>query len=188
MLRPGPRAAPSIASPGPGPVVPDERKGTDTVTQAEIIIAPGRQDIIMTRFFDAPPEAVFRGVTDPTLVPRWWSGGRFATEVETLEIRPGGLWRYIVRDPDSAGEFVFRGVCHAVDAPRRLVQTCEMEGMPAAVQLGVFTFDAADGGTAYREVSVFSSVEQRDAWVQPGMAETMSAGMDLLAEIAREAR
>ncbi|WP_075744010.1 MULTISPECIES: SRPBCC domain-containing protein [Actinoalloteichus] len=158
------------------------------MTQAEIIIAPGRQDIIMTRFFDAPPEAVFRGVTDPTLVPRWWSGGRFATEVETLEIRPGGLWRYIVRDPDSAGEFVFRGVCHAVDAPRRLVQTCEMEGMPAAVQLGVFTFDAADGGTAYREVSVFSSVEQRDAWVQPGMAETMSAGMDLLAEIAREAR
>ncbi|MFC7583883.1 hypothetical protein ACFQYP_09045 [Nonomuraea antimicrobica] len=38
----------------------------------EFVVEPGRQDIVMIRAFDAPPEVVFRVVTDPELIPRWW--------------------------------------------------------------------------------------------------------------------
>ncbi|AUS77321.1 ATPase [Actinoalloteichus sp. AHMU CJ021] len=150
---------------------------------AEITIAPDRQDITTTVTFDAPPAAVFRAITDPELIPRWWGAGNFETTVERMELRPGGLWRYVSRDP-AGTPYVFHGVCHDVDAPNRMVQTLEMEGLPGGVQLGVFTFEDLGGRTLHRQVSVFQSVEERDAWVQPGMSEIMREGMRRVGEIA----
>lgn len=36
-----------------------------------LIAEPGKQEISMSRDFNAPRELVFKAYTDPTLVPRW---------------------------------------------------------------------------------------------------------------------
>ena len=42
------------------------------------------QQVSFDRTFDAAPELVFRAVTEPELVERWWSAEDEQTVVETL--------------------------------------------------------------------------------------------------------
>ena len=55
---------------------------------------PERQDIVITRIFDAPMNLVFEAYVDPTLIPRWWGPKRFTTTVEEMDPRPGGSWKF----------------------------------------------------------------------------------------------
>lgn len=43
----------------------------------EIIIEPGKQDIVFKRTFDAPRDIVFRALMDPSLIPNWWGPRRY---------------------------------------------------------------------------------------------------------------
>ncbi len=37
-----------------------------------VVAEPGKQDLTITRIFDAPRELVFKAYTDPSLIPQWW--------------------------------------------------------------------------------------------------------------------
>nr|WP_046470112.1 SRPBCC family protein [Allosalinactinospora lopnorensis] len=154
------------------------------MAETEFVIEPGRQDIVMTRVFDAPREVVFRAYTDPELVPNWCGPHSLTTEVDRMDVRPGGLWRFINRGADG-NEYAFKGVYHDVVAPERVVSTFEFEGAPGHVLLSTVTFEMADGGTRLTELSVFQSVEDRDGMVQSGMEHGARESMDRLAEVAQ---
>jgi uncharacterized protein YndB with AHSA1/START domain len=153
----------------------------------EFVIEPGRQDIVITRVFDAPRDLVFKAVTDPTLIPNWWGPAKYEVIVDRAEVRPGGRWRFISRDTDGT-EYAFKGVYHDLVAPERVVQTFEFEGAPGHVSLETLTLEEVDGKTKYVGVSVFQSVEDRDAMVQSGMEEGAREGMDRLEEVVRSLR
>ena len=150
--------------------------------ETEIIIEPGRQDIVLRRVFDAPREVVFRALTDPDLIPSWWGPRRYETIVDRMEVRPGGLWRFLNRDADG-NDYAFKGVYHEIAAPERVVQTFEFEGAPGHVSLDTATLDEVDGTTTLLAVSVFQSIEDRDAMVQSGMEEGARETYDRLAEV-----
>ena len=141
----------------------------------EIVVEPGRHDIVIKRVFDAPRDVVFRAMTDPDLIPSWWGPGSLSTEVEVMEVRHGGRWRYVQRDADG-NEYAFRGVYHEV-SPERITQTFEWEGLPGHVSLDSLTLDEAGGRTTYLGVSVFQSVEDRDGMVASGMEGGLREGM-----------
>ncbi len=150
--------------------------------ETEFVIEPGRQDIVITRVFDAPREVVFKALTDPNLIPSWWGPARYETTVDRADVRPGGQWRYVSREADGT-EYGFRGVYHDIVAPDRVVQTFEFEGMPGHVSLDTATLEEVDGKTKYVGVSVFQSVADRDGMAQSGMEEGASEGFDRLAEV-----
>jgi len=141
----------------------------------EIVIEPGRHDIVIKRVFDAPRDVVFRAMTDPRLIPSWWGPGYLTTTVDVMEVRHGGRWRYVQRDPEG-NEYAFRGVYHEV-TPERTIQTFEWEGLPGHVSLDSLTLDEHDGRTTYLGVSVFQSVEDRDGMVASGMETGLREGM-----------
>jgi uncharacterized protein YndB with AHSA1/START domain len=93
----------------------------------KITAEPGKQELFITREFDAPRELVFKAFTDPKLYTQWL-GSRELTTLETFEPRNGGRWRHIDRDKDG-NEYAFRGVYHEVTAPERIIQTFEFEGL-----------------------------------------------------------
>ncbi|HEY7488385.1 MAG TPA: SRPBCC family protein [Streptosporangiaceae bacterium] len=150
----------------------------------EFVIEPGRQDIIIRRVFDAPPDVVFRAFTDPELVPKWMGPATYEAEVDRWNAESGGSWRFIHHAPDGT-VYAFKGVFHDVAAPDRLVQTFEYEGTPGHVSLETATFEEVEGKTQYVSVSVFQSVEDRDAMVKSGMEEGAGEGYDRLAELLR---
>jgi uncharacterized protein YndB with AHSA1/START domain len=153
--------------------------------ETEFIIEPGRQDIVITRVFDAPREIVFKAMTDPELIAKWWGPARYETIVEEADVRPGGVWRFINRDTEG-NDFRFHGVFHDITAPERVVQTFEYEGAPGHVSLETATLEDVDGRTKVVAMSVFQSVEDRDAMVQSGMAEGASETYDRLEKLLQD--
>jgi uncharacterized protein YndB with AHSA1/START domain len=153
------------------------------MSETEIIIEPGKQDIVFKKVFDAPRDIVFRALTDPTLVPAYWGPAKYDTIVEVMEPREGGRWRYIQRGEE--GEFAFRGVYHKV-SPELIVQTSEFEGFPGVPALEWVTLEEIDGQTHYTAVSLAPSVEARDGVVASGMEGGARELYDRLEVVIRE--
>ena len=149
-------------------------------------IEPGRQEILMTREFDAPRDLVFETMTDPDLLPRWWGPRSHTTRVDRMEVKFGGAWRYLVHDADGQ-ETAFRGAYHAVVAPGRLVTTFEWEGMPGHVGLVTTTLEEVGGKTRLTELSLFPSVADRDMNISNGMEGGATETMDRLEELLAKA-
>ena len=138
------------------------------MSKTEITAEPGIPVIVITREFDAPRELVFRAHTDPDLLAQWLGPRELTTTVDRYETRNGGTWRYTQSDPQGSS-CGFRGVFHGDPSPDAIVQTFEFEGVPGHVCLQSATFAERGGKTLLRTVSLFQSVEDRDAMVASGM-------------------
>lgn len=157
------------------------------MSETEFVIEPGRQDIVITRVFDAPRDVVFKAITDPDLIPKWWGPRRLDTVVDQMDVRPGGRWRFTHGDDDN-NVYGFRGVYHDVVAPERIVQTFEFEGAPGHVALETLTLEDAGGKTRYVARAVHESVEARDAMVESGMEGGARETIDRLDEVIQSLR
>src|SRR5260370_818008 len=91
----------------------------ETMAKTEYVIEPGKQEIIITREFDAPRELVFKAYTDPKLLPQWFGPREYTTIVDKMDVRPGGLWRFVQRNP-GGDELAFPGVLHDSVSPERI--------------------------------------------------------------------
>ena len=146
---------------------------------------PGTQEILITREFDAPRELVFKACTDPQLIPQWWGPRYLSTEVDKMDVRPGGQWRFLNRDAEGK-EFAFHGVYHEILAPERVIDTFEFEGLPETghVTLETMKLEELPGGrTGLSVQSVFQSVADRDGMLQSGMEEGLNDTYDRLEEL-----
>ena len=143
---------------------------------------PSDLEIGMTRVFDAPRELVYQAYTDPNHVPHWWGPRRMTTTVNTMDVRPGGAWRVVQRDPEG-NEYGFRGEYREVVPPERLVYTFEFEGMPGHILVETVTFEEQDGKTTRTSTALFDSVEDRDGMLESGMESGAIESWDRLEEL-----
>jgi uncharacterized protein YndB with AHSA1/START domain len=145
---------------------------------------PKTQDIVVTREFDAPRDLVFKVLTDPTLIPRWWGPRQYTTRVDKMDVRPGGQWRFVHQETDGSGtEHAFHGVYHAVVPPERIVQTFEWEGFPGHVAMETMTLEEVGGKTRMTVTSVFQTVADRDGMWATGMQSGARDTHDRLEEL-----
>ena len=148
----------------------------------EVIIEPGRQDVVLKRSFAAPRDVVFRALTDPEQIANWWGPRKYETIVDIQEPHDGGRWRYINRNRETGEEFGFHGVFHKV-SPDLTVQTNEFEGFPGVPALEWMTLEEHGGRTYLTAVSLAPSVEARDMIVATGMEEGARETYDRLEEV-----
>jgi uncharacterized protein YndB with AHSA1/START domain len=160
-------------------------KGRKNMAKTDIFAEPGKQEIRITRVFNAPREQLFRVCTDPNLVAKWWGPRKYETVVDKMDVRPGGAWRFLNRD-NGGNEHAFHGYYHEIASPERFVQTFEYEGAPGHVSLETFQFEEQDGKTLLTNIAVFQSVEDRDAMMQSGMEEGAHDLMNRLAELVEK--
>ena len=59
------------------------------------------REIVVTRVFDAPRERVFDAFVDREHVGHWWGPTGFTTTTHEMDVRPGGVWRFIMHGPDG---------------------------------------------------------------------------------------
>ena len=152
------------------------------MSKIDFIAEPGKQETVITRIFDAPRDLVFKAYADPNLVPQWWGPRKYTTRVDKMDVKPGGMWRYVQRDADGSMH-PFHGVYHEVVPSERLVYTFEYEGMPGHVMLETVSFEAQDGKTKMVDKSVFQSVEDRDGMINTGMEQGMAETLDRFEEL-----
>ena len=130
--------------------------------QRTVTMNAGEQTIGFSREFEAPAARVFEAHTDAALVARWIGPRGTELTMREFDARTGGRWSYVVAG--LGGEWAFFGSFHEVTAPSRIVQTFEYEGAPQRPSLEILTFtDIGDGRSRIDGLSVFPSVEDRDA-------------------------
>jgi uncharacterized protein YndB with AHSA1/START domain len=145
--------------------------------QTTITAEPGKQELFITREFDAPSELVFKAHTDPGLYVQWLGPRGYEMTLETFEPHSGGRYRYIHQDQDG-NEYGFHGVFHEI-SEELMIQTFEFEGLPEKghVTLDTMRLEKLPGDrTRITIQSVFQSVADRDGMVQSGMERGVNEG------------
>ncbi|HTR19874.1 MAG TPA: SRPBCC domain-containing protein [Gemmatimonadales bacterium] len=84
--------------------------------------ATRRDELVITRVFDAPPELVWKAWTDPEHFQRWWGPRDFTAPVCRIDLRVGGRYHWCMRGPDGK-DFWTTGVYREIVPLQRLVYT-----------------------------------------------------------------
>lgn len=150
-----------------------------------VLAQPGTHELVITREFDAPRDLVFKVMTDPKLMPQWWGPRRLTTEVDRMDVRSGGEYRFINRDAEG-NSYGFHGVYHEILAPERIIDTFEFEGLPEAghVALETMRLEALPGDrTRITVQAVYQTVIDRDMTLESGMEEGLDDTYDRLQEL-----
>ena len=154
-----------------------------TVVTAE----PGKQELFITREFDAPRELLFKAHTDPDLYIQWVGPKDMKMTIEKWECYEGGSYKF-THERDGH-KYAFFGVNHEIAAPERIIGTFEFDGLPERghVILGTTKFEELSGGRS-RVVhqSVFQSVNDRDGMIQSGMERGVNDGYEKLDALLAE--
>jgi hypothetical protein len=58
------------------------------------------REITATRLFDAPRDLVWKAFTELEHIEKWWGPDGFTTTTYAREVRPGGVWRFVMHGPD----------------------------------------------------------------------------------------
>ncbi len=151
--------------------------GTATVT------LPTDEEILITREFDAPKHLVYKAWTTPELVERWWSTDRGEMTTCEIDLRVGGVWRYVMV-AEGGFEVGFHGEYREIVPNERLVSTEVYEGMPEGEALDTLTLTEVDGRTTLTILVQHTSKQHRDAHIDSGMEAGMQDAMDLLEQVA----
>jgi uncharacterized protein YndB with AHSA1/START domain len=149
-----------------------------------ITAEPGRQELFITREFDAPRELVYQAHVDPSLYAQWLGPRGYEMVLETFEPVSGGRYRYIHKDNDG-NQFGFHGVFHEI-SEELMIQTFEFEGLPERghVVLDTMRLEEMPGNrTKVTIQSVYQSVSDRDGMIQSGMERGVNDGYERLDEI-----
>jgi len=142
------------------------------------------REIVATRVVDAPREHVFEMFTDRQHVARWWGPKGFTSTIDEMDVRPGGVWRFVMHGPDGT-DYKNKIVYDEIARPERLVYT----------HTGGAQFQATATFTSYGEKTVlamrmlFESSRERDRVVKKfGAIEGLSQTLDRLEAYVGESR
>jgi uncharacterized protein YndB with AHSA1/START domain len=149
-----------------------------------VTVEPGKQELFITREFDAPRHLVYRTHTQADLYAQWLGPHGYEMVLETFEPKSGGRYRYIHKDTDG-NEYGFHGVFHEI-SEELMIQTFEFEGLPEKghVTLDTMRLETLPGDrTRITIQSVFQSIADRDGMVQAGMETGVNQGYERLDDL-----
>jgi len=75
--------------------------------------------LIITRLLHAPRERVFEAWINPAQIIHWWGPDGFTNTILEMDVRPGGVWRFIMHGPDGV-DYPNKIVYQTVDRPAHL--------------------------------------------------------------------
>ena len=147
------------------------------------VTLPTDEQILITREFDAPRHLVYKAMTTPELVRRWWSARRGEMTVAEIDLRVGGAWRYVMV-ADGGMEVAFHGTYHEIVPGERIVSTEIYEAFPDAEALNTLTLEEAEGRTKLTILVEHRNKAERDGHVESGMEDGLQDALDDLEAIA----
>ncbi|HEU4841460.1 MAG TPA: SRPBCC domain-containing protein, partial [Ilumatobacteraceae bacterium] len=147
----------------------------------------GDRLVRITRAFAAPRALVFDAHTRPELLRRWLGPASWTLTECTIDLRPGGAFRYVMHGPDDA-EMVLFGEYREVDPPARIVATESFsDDWTGGETLNTTTFDEVGGITTVTVVVEFASSTSRDQALATGMEAGLTEGFERLDALVAEA-
>jgi len=147
-------------------------------------------DLVLEREVDVPPELVWAAWTTPEHVKKWFAPKPYETAECEIDLRPGGIFRVVMRSPEGETMDQGAGCFLEVVENRRLVWTAALGPgfRPVASDFpftAIITMEPAGSGTRYRAVAVHGSPEVKDEHEKMGFQEGWGMALDQLVEVVK---
>jgi uncharacterized protein YndB with AHSA1/START domain len=146
-------------------------------------------DLVLERTVDVPRELVWRAWTTPEHLKRWFTPAPWTTVDCEIDLRPGGIFRTVMRSPEGE-EFPHVGCYLEIVENERLVWTNLLEPgfrpAPSSTAQGAPYFTAVislashGAGTRYTAVAMHQDENARRNHEQMGFHQGWSAALDQL--------
>ena len=144
--------------------------------------AEAEREIVLTRVFDAPRERVFDAFTGAEHLSHWWGPRGFTTTTREMDVRPGGVWRFVMHAPDGT-DYPNRVVYTEIARPERLAYDHGDDDGSGSVSFRVTATFADEGGrTRLTWRLLFPTAEAREGAVRFGVVEGGTQTLDRLGE------
>ncbi len=150
------------------------------------VTLPADDQILIEREFAAPAHLVWRAVTEPDLVRRWWHAGRGEMAACEIDLRVGGAWRYAMHAQSTGDEIVFYGEFLEIVPGEKIVQTETFAPFPDDPSTNTMTLVERDGVTVMRTLVQHGTAQARDMHIGSGMEAGMQDAYDRLERVAIE--
>ena len=137
------------------------------------------RELSITRLLNAPPELVWEVWTKPEHITNWWGPVGFSTTTHEMNIKPGGVWRFMMHGPDGK-RYPNKIVFIEVVKPELLVYKHSGEDHTEDVRFHVtVTFERQGNKTKLTMRSLFESPEElerviREYGAKEGMQQTIN--------------
>jgi uncharacterized protein YndB with AHSA1/START domain len=145
------------------------------------VTTPTDREIVMTRVFDAPRGLVFDAFTRPELLRRWFGPRGCSLVVSEVDLRVGGSFRFVLRDPGGK-DLGMRGVYREIVPPERSVHIESFDDYPGESVVTTTLVEQGDK-TLLTATILYPSREVRDMVIQSGMQHGAAESYNKLAEL-----
>jgi len=145
-------------------------------------------DLVLERVIDVPPELVWAAWTRPEHLSRWFTPAPWSVADCEIDLRPGGLFRTVMRSPDGH-DFPNVGCYLEIVPNRRLVWTdLLLPGYRPAEQgllTAIVTLEPQGDGTRYTAIAMHRDEAGRKQHEAMGFREGWGKALDQLVAYAR---
>jgi uncharacterized protein YndB with AHSA1/START domain len=146
-----------------------------------------RRSIIGVREFEAPRDLVFSAWTDPRHLAQWWGPNGFTTTTHSFDLRPGGVWRFVMHGPDGR-DYQNRITFEEVTPPERIVYRHGGDDVEPVQFKTTVIFEDIGGRTRMTWRGDFPSADERNRVIKEyhadqGLVQTMTRLGDYVSSI-----
>jgi uncharacterized protein YndB with AHSA1/START domain len=140
------------------------------------------REIVVTRMVHAPRTLVWEAFTDPAHLVRWWGPKGFTNTFHEIDIRVGGVWRFVMHGEDGRDYDNFVTFLEVVPPERLVYRHGSSADDPRTFQAYATLVDRG-GETEVTLRTVFASAADREFAVREiGAIEGANSTLDRLEE------
>lgn len=115
------------------------------------------REFYVVHLYSAAPQQLWQAWTNPDHIKNWWGPEGFTNTIHTMEIKPEGLWEFVMHGPDGTN-FNNRSVFKEIVEPSRIV----FEHQSAPKFITTVTFEPQGDKTLLTWHMLFESAELRE--------------------------
>ncbi|MET0382101.1 MAG: SRPBCC family protein [Burkholderiaceae bacterium] len=165
------------------------------MTSSSVHQPDARLDLVLERVVDVPRKRIWAAWTQPELLKKWFTPAPWITTECEMNLRPGGVFRTVMRSPEGA-QFDNVGCLLEIVEDEKLVWTGALgpgfrprstapEAAVPFVMTAIIALADAPGGTRYTATVIHGDEGARAQHEQMGFHRGWSAALDQLVALAK---
>lgn len=123
----------------------------------ETVTATSNRELAISRVLNAPRDLVWKVWTDPGHIKNWWGPNGFTNTIFRMDVKPGGVWDFIMHGPDGT-DYKNQSIFREIVKPERIVY----EHMTGPKFLATVTFEEQGKKTLLKMWMVFETAVERE--------------------------
>jgi uncharacterized protein YndB with AHSA1/START domain len=112
------------------------------------------RELVINRLLNAPIELVWETWTNPDHIKNWWGPNGFTNTIFTMDVKPGGVWEFVMHGPDGK-DYRNKSIYKEIVKHRKIVFDHVNPNFTATI-----TFEARDGKTFLNWQMLFDTAEE----------------------------